>query len=391
MLNKINFLTAGESHGKGLLGIIEGIPSGLNISEDYINFHLSRRQKGFGRGGRMKIENDLSEIYSGVRLGNTIGAPIGLIIKNLDSVNWVDIMPINATTLQPEKITLPRPGHADLAGIMKHDFDDIRNVIERSSARETTMRVALGSICRKLLEECNIHIASYVTAIHNIIDKSSPNQHKVKVINSKADKSPVRSLNSQIEQEMIETIKKAQKNGDTVGGQFRVLVSGVPYGLGSYSSWNKKINAKLSEAICSINAIKGVYFGADNASDLFGSQLHDEIGFEKGQFTRLNNNAGGIEGGMTNGEPIIVNVAIKPIATMTKPLPSVDINTGEIVEAAYNRSDICQVSRACPVGESMIALTLANSFLEKFGGDSMLEIQTNYSSYTKTHKNFGIK
>ena len=380
MLNKINFLTAGESHGKGLLGIIEGIPSGLKISEDYINFHLSRRQKGFGRGGRMKIENDLSEIYSGVRLGNTIGAPIGLIIKNLDSVNWVDIMPIDSIQLQPEKITLPRPGHADLAGIMKHDFDDIRNVIERSSARETTMRVALGSICRKLLEECNIHIASYVTAIHNTIDTSSPAQYNVKTINSRADKSSVRSLNPQIEKKMIETIKSAQKNGDTVGGQFRVLVSGAPYGLGSYSSWNKKINAKLSEAICSINAIKGVYFGADNASDLFGSQLHDEIGFEKGQFTRVNNNAGGIEGGMTNAQTIIINGVMKPLSTLSKPLKSVDIKSKEDKLAHKERTDSCAVPAAAIVAESMVALVIADTLLDKFGGDSLSSLNQHLQS-----------
>jgi len=380
MLNKINFLTAGESHGKGLLGIIEGIPSGLKISEDYINFHLSRRQKGFGRGGRMKIENDLSEIYSGVRLGNTIGAPIGLIIKNLDSVNWVDIMPIDSIQLQPEKITLPRPGHADLAGIMKHDFDDIRNVIERSSARETTMRVALGSICRKLLEECNIHIASYVTAIHNTIDTSSPAQYNVKTINSRADKSSVRSLNPQIEKKMIETIKSAQKNGDTVGGQFRVLVSGAPYGLGSYSSWNKKINAKLSEAICSINAIKGVYFGADNASDLFGSQLHDEIGFEKGQFTRVNNNAGGIEGGMTNAQTIIINGVMKPLSTLSKPLKSVDIKSKEYKLAHKERTDSCAVPAAAIVAESMVALVIADTLLDKFGGDSLSSLNQHLQS-----------
>jgi chorismate synthase len=380
MLNKINFLTAGESHGKGLLGIIEGIPSGLKISEDYINFHLSRRQKGFGRGGRMKIENDLSEIYSGVRLGNTIGAPIGLIIKNLDSVNWVDIMPIDSIQLQPEKITLPRPGHADLAGIMKHDFDDIRNVIERSSARETTMRVALGSICRKLLEECNIYIASYVTAIHNTIDTSSPAQYNVKTINSRADKSSVRSLNPQIEKKMIETIKSAQKNGDTVGGQFRVLVSGAPYGLGSYSSWNKKINAKLSEAICSINAIKGVYFGADNASDLFGSQLHDEIGFEKGQFTRVNNNAGGIEGGMTNAQTIIINGVMKPLSTLSKPLKSVDIKSKEYKLAHKERTDSCAVPAAAIVAESMVALVIADTLLDKFGGDSLSSLNQHLQS-----------
>ena len=380
MLNKINFLTAGESHGKGLLGIIEGIPAGLNISEDYINFHLSRRQKGFGRGGRMKIENDTAEIYSGVRLGQTIGAPIGLLIKNLDSINWKDIMPIDCVSPLPKKITLPRPGHADLSGIMKHDFDDIRNVIERSSARETTMRVALGSICRKLLEECNIHIASYVTAIHNTIDTSSPAQYNVKTINSRADKSSVRSLNPQIEKKMIETIKSAQKNGDTVGGQFRVLVSGAPYGLGSYSSWNKKINAKLSEAICSINAIKGVYFGADNASDLFGSQLHDEIGFEKGQFTRVNNNAGGIEGGMTNAQTIIINGVMKPLSTLSQPLKSVDIKSKEYKLAHKERTDSCAVPAAAIVAESMVALVIADTLLDKFGGDSLSSLNQHLQS-----------
>ena len=244
MLNKINFLTAGESHGKGLLGIIEGIPAGLNIDEKYINFHLSRRQKGFGRGARMKIEKDQSEIYCGVRLGATIGAPVGLIIKNLDGKNWKDIMPIEERSSKPKKITLPRPGHADLAGIMKYDFDDIRDVIERSSARETTMRVGLGSVCRKLLEECGIYVASYVTQIHNIKD-SSP-FIKIKDVNKKADQSPVRALNKKVEEKMISVIKKAQSRGDSVGGKFRVLVSGAPYGLGAYTSWNKKLNAKLS-------------------------------------------------------------------------------------------------------------------------------------------------
>ena len=371
MLNKINFLTAGESHGKGLLGIIEGIPAGLNISEDYINFHLSRRQKGFGRGGRMKIEKDTAEIYSGVRLGHTIGAPIGLLIKNLDNVNWEDIMPINPINSKPGKITLPRPGHADLAGVIKHDFDDIRNVIERSSARETAMRVALGTICRKLLEECNIYIASYVTAIHNIIDTTSSNQYNVKTINQKSDTSEVRVLNTKIEKEIIAAIQKAQKSGDTVGGQFRVLVSGVPYGLGSYSSWNKKLNAKLSEAICSINAIKGVYFGADNASHQLGSQLHDEIGFEKGQYTRSNNNAGGIEGGMSNSQTIIINGVMKPLSTLSKPLKSIDIKSKKGKLAHKERTDSCAVPAAAIVAESMVALVIADTLLDKFGGDSL--------------------
>ena len=380
MLNKINFLTAGESHGKGLLGIIEGVPSGLNISEDYINFHLSRRQKGFGRGGRMKIENDTAEIYSGVRLGQTIGAPIGLLIKNLDSVNWKNIMPIDSVSPLPKKITLPRPGHADLAGIMKHDFDDIRNVIERSSARETAMRVALGTICRKLLEECNIHIASYVTAIHNIIDTEPANKYNIKTINQKADKSSVRVLNTKIEKDIMLTIQKAQKNGDTLGGQFRVLVSGVPYGLGSYSSWNKKLNAKLSEAICSINAIKGVYFGSENASNQKGSELHDEIGFKKRQFVRSNNNAGGIEGGMSNAQTIIINGMMKPLSTLSKPLKSIDIKSKKGELAHKERTDSCAVPAAAIVAESMVALVIADTLLDKFGGDSLSSLNHHLQS-----------
>ena len=248
MLNKINFLTAGESHGKGLIGIIDGIPAGLTIQSKYIDFHLSRRQKGFGRGGRMKIEKDQVEIFSGIRYDSTLGSPIGLIIKNIDYKNWIDIMSVEKKSKKIKKITLTRPGHEDIDRIMKYQFDDIRNVIERSSARETTMRVALGSVCRKLLEELNIHIASYVTAIHNVIDDES---HKIniKTMNKIVDKSPVRALNKTAEKKMINIIRNAQKNGDTVGGKFQVIVSGVPYGLGNYTSWDKKINAKLSESI----------------------------------------------------------------------------------------------------------------------------------------------
>ena len=377
MLNKINFLTAGESHGKGLLGIIEGIPSGLNISEDYINFHLSRRQQGFGRGARMKIEKDQAEIYCGIRLGYTIGSPVGLIIKNLDAKNWEDIMPISSDAIDPEKITLPRPGHADLAGIMKYNFDDIRNVIERSSARETTMRVGLGSICRKLLEECNIQVSSYVTQIHNI--KDSSDFTKITDINKEADQSPLRVLNKKSEQEMITVIKKAQKNGDTVGGEFRVLISGVPYGLGSYISWNKKLNAKLSEAICSINAIKGVYFGSEKAINSFGSELHDEIEYKK-TYTRTNNNAGGIEGGMSNAQIIVINGSMKPLSTLTKPLKSIDIKSKNKKLAHKERTDSCAVPAASIVAESMVCLVIADTLLDKFGGDSIIELKEHLKS-----------
>ena len=379
MLNKINFLTAGESHGKGLLGIIEGIPSGLAISHQYIDFHLSRRQKGFGRGDRMKIEKDQAEMYCGIRLGHTIGAPIGLIIKNLDWTNWKDIMSTDAINQNLEKITLPRPGHADLAGAIKHYFDDIRNVIERSSARETTMRVALGTICRKLLEGCNIHIASYVTQIYDIKDLS-PIPNTVQAINKKADESEVRSLNKEIERDMIGIIKKAQKNGDTVGGEFRVLVSGVPYGLGSYASWDKKLNAKLSEAICSINAIKGVYFGAEHAMNSFGSELHDEIGYDQKNYTRISNNAGGIEGGMSNAQTIVINGIMKPLSTLSKPLKSIDIKSKKEKLAHKERSDSCAVPAAAIVAESMTCLIIADAILDKFGGDSLTELKQHLQS-----------
>ncbi|MBI44942.1 MAG: chorismate synthase [Candidatus Marinimicrobia bacterium] len=373
----MNFLTAGESHGIGLMGIIEGIPAGLDIDKDYINFHLSRRQLGFGRGARMKIEKDQAQIYSGVRLGYTIGAPIGLLIPNLDAKNWKDIMSISKNSLESEKITLPRPGHADLAGVMKYDFDDIRNVIERSSARETTMRVGLGSICRKLLETCNIKVSSYVTQIHNI--KDACNLNKIKNINKQADKSTLRVLDKKAEEEMIKTIKKAQKKGDTVGGEFRVLISGVPYGLGSYISWNKKLNAKLSEAICSINAIKGVYFGSEKSSHSFGSELHDEITYNK-TYTRINNNAGGIEGGMSNAQTIVINGVMKPLSTLTQPLQSIDIKSKEQKLAHKERTDSCAVPAASIVAESMACIVIADTLLEKFGGDSITQLKQHLKS-----------
>ena len=379
MLSKINFLTAGESHGKGLLGIIEGIPAGLNITSQYIDFHLSRRQKGFGRGARMKIENDRVEIFSGIRYNLTLGSPIGLIIKNIDYKNWTDIMSIEKPSVKIDEITLPRPGHADLAGIMKYQFNDIRNVIERSSARETTMRVALGSICRKLLEELNIHVASYVTGIHNIHDHESYNI-EVKSLNQKVDGSPLRVLNPDIESKMINIIKNAQKNGDTVGGKFQVIISGAPYGLGSYTSWNRKINAKLAESISSINAIKSVSFGKDSSSSSFGSELHDEIEYSNNQYKRTNNNSGGIEGGMSNGQNILINAEMKPLSTLTKPLKSIDIKTKKTKLAHKERTDSCAVPAASIIAESMVCITILDSILDKFGGDSMKDLKKHFKS-----------
>ena len=379
MLSKINYLTAGESHGKGLLGIIEGIPSGLHINKEYIDYHLSRRQKGFGRGGRMKIEKDAVNIYSGIRHGQTIGSPVGLIIDNIDYKNWADIMSTDISPLKIEQITLPRPGHADLAGVMKYQFTDIRNVIERSSARETTMRVALGSICRKLLEELNIHIASYVTEIHNVRDDEHYNI-PIKEMNKTVDLSPVRALNKKIEKRMIDTIKNAQNTGDTVGGKFMIIVSGAPYGLGGYTSWNRKLNSKLSESISSINAIKSISFGINNSSSLFGSQLHDEIEYYDNQFQRTKNNSGGIEGGMSNGQNILISAEMKPLSTLTKPLKSIDIKTKEKKLAHKERTDSCAVPAASIVAESMTCITILDAILDKFGGDSIKDLKEHYKS-----------
>ena len=381
-MNKIKFLTAGESHGQGLLGIIEGVPAGLQINEEYINFHLARRQKGFGRGGRMKIEKDQALLYTGIRSSVTIGSPIGIIIKNLDWKNWSEQMDVQKVDPKINKITLPRPGHADLAGAMKYDFNDIRNVIERSSARETTMRVALGSICRKLLEDCNIYIGSYVTAIHNQKDVNQYNYNAIK-INEIADNSPVRSLDKNIEKKMISAVKKAQKNKDSVGGKFQIIITGVPYGLGSYRSWNTKLNSKLSQAISSINAIKSVEIGMPSSSDLYGSELHDEIGWEKNKFIRYNNNAGGIEGGVSNAQPIIINAIMKPLSTLSQPLRSVDISTHQKKKAHKERTDSCAVPAASVIGESMASIVIADMLLDKFGGDSMLQLQKHIKQSAK--------
>ena len=376
-MKTIKFLTAGESHGKGLLGILQGIPSNLLISEEYVNLELKRRQKGFGRGGRMKIEKDAVEFYSGIRYGKTIGSPIGLIIQNLDAKNWGDVMSINGSDNQVDPITLPRPGHADLPGIMKYDFDDIRNVLERSSARETTMRVAIGSICKKMLEDCNINIGSYVKSIFNITDQTDYTKKYSPIeINSIADNSSLRVLDSDKENEMINAIKTAQKNGDSVGGEFQIIITGVPYGLGSYIQWNEKLNASLGRALLSINAIKSVDFGlGSHSSSLLGSQLHDEIEYKKGKFVRTKNNAGGIEGGMSNAETIIITATMKPLSTLVKPLKSVDIMTHKNKLAHKERTDSCAVPAASIIAESMVAITIADELLNKFGGDSMKELK----------------
>ncbi len=383
MLKRLQFLTAGESHGKGLVGIIDGIPAGLEISEEYIDRQLRRRQMGHGRGGRMKIEKDHGEIWSGVRHGKTLASPIGILVQNLDWKNWTDKMSVDPIDKKIKEVTLPRPGHADLAGIHKYGFTDIRNVLERSSARETTMRVALGSVCRKLLEEVGIHVASRVVQIHDVIDNSKI-EYKTSKLNSFVDKSPVRCIDKNIENQMIEVIDKAKKSGDSVGGIFEVVASGIPYGLGSYTQWTEKLQSRISAMMMSINAFKGIEIGNGfRSASKFGSEVHDEIGHDGKKFTRFTNNAGGIEGGMSNAQPIVLWMSMKPISTLIKPLRSVDILTHEKKKAHKERTDACAVPAASIIAESMLCITLADALLEKFGGDNVVQLKAHMKATAK--------
>ena len=383
MLKRLQFLTAGESHGKGLVGIIDGIPAGLEISEEYIDRQLRRRQMGHGRGGRMKIEKDHGEIWSGVRHGKTLASPIGILVQNLDWKNWTNKMSVDAIDKEIKEVTLPRPGHADLAGIHKYGFTDIRNVLERSSARETTMRVALGSVCRKLLEEVGIHVASRVVQIHDVIDNSKI-EYKTSKLNSFVDKSPVRCIDKNIENQMIEVIDKAKKSGDSVGGIFEVVASGIPYGLGSYTQWTEKLQSRISAMMMSINAFKGIEIGNGfRSASKFGSEVHDEIGHDGKKFTRFTNNAGGIEGGMSNAQPIVLWMSMKPISTLIKPLRSVDILTHEKKKAHKERTDACAVPAASIIAESMLCITLADALLEKFGGDNVVQLKAHMKATAK--------
>ena len=377
MLKKISYMTAGESHGKGLIGIIEGIPAGMNITEEYIEKDLLRRMQGHGRGGRMKIEKDHAEIFSGVRHAVTLGSPISLLIKNFDWVNWGDRMATGKPKKEHRKVSMPRPGHADLAGVMKYGLDDIRNVLERSSARETAMRVAIGAVCRKLLEEVGITVGSRVYQIHNIVDNTPvSNDMGLKELNDTVDASPVRCFDKDAEKKMMDVIDEARNNGDSVGGSFEVIAKGLPYGLGTYINADGKLQARISQAMMSVNAFKGVELGAGFASSaVFGSELHDEILYEDNKITRASNNAGGIEGGMSNAQPIHVKVSMKPISTLIKPLRSIDLNTMEPKLAHKERTDSCAVPAASIIGESMLTIVLADALLEKFGGDNLDQLK----------------
>ena len=383
MLVRLKFLTAGESHGQGLLGILDGMLAGLEISEDYIGVQLARRQMGYGRGGRMKIEKDRAEIWCGVRHGKTLGAPVGLIIRNKDWENWTRKMSVNPIDSEIRKVTLPRPGHADLAGVQKYGFDDIRNVLERSSARETTMRVGLGSVCRKLLEEVGIEVGSRVVQIHDVKDESlsdiSPNQ-----LSKTADASSVRCLDKEVESAMIKTIDDAKASGDSVGGVFEVIANGLPYGLGAHTQWDRKLHTRISAMLMSVNAFKGIEIGEGfGGAEKFGSEVHDEIGHDGEKFIRYSNNAGGIEGGMSNAQPIVIRMAMKPIPTLTKPLHSVDIHSKEKKDAHKERTDSCAVPAASIIAESMLCFVLADALLEKFGGDSVVQLKAHIDATAK--------
>ncbi len=394
-MSHLRYFTAGESHGQALAGILEGMPAGLEIDEEYIAVQLHRRQQGYGRGGRMRIEKDRAKILSGVRFGKTIGSPISLLVENLDWKNWQEKMAVtvaqSARLDEIPKVEIPRPGHADLAGAIKYGFDDIRNVLERASARETTMRVALGSITRKFLEDFGVVIASHVLQLHEVRSRfslvdlgkpDSPFDFSATELNARADASPVRCLDGEAEKLMIARIDAAKEKRDTVGGIFEVAAFNLPVGLGSYVHWDRRLDARIAAAMMSIQAMKGVEIGDGfGGATRWGSEVHDRIYYnaERG-YHRSSNNAGGLEGGVTNGQPLVVRVAMKPISTLMQPLDSVNIRTKEATPAHIERSDVCALPAAGVIGEAMLALVLADALIEKYGGDSMEEIRVRLSA-----------
>jgi chorismate synthase len=387
----MRFLTAGESHGPGLVGIIEGLPAGLTVEEEYINRQLARRQGGYGRGGRMSIERDHVKFLSGVRFGQTTGSPLALAIENRDWPNWQKVMsadPLDET--DERKVACPRPGHADLAGGLKYLHHDLRKVLERASARETAMRVAVGSVAALLLCHFGIRSAAYVIALGGVTACPRQPEWSADTIREKAERSLVYCLDREAEKLMIEQIDEAGESGDTLGGVFEILVEGVPPGLGSHVHWDRRLDSRLAGALMSIPGIKGVEIGLGfTASGRPGSAVHDEIVLdENGKLARSANNAGGLEGGITNGQAIIVRAAMKPIPTLKKPVRSIDLGSGKPRDAAVERSDICAVPAASVVGEAVVAWELARSFLEKFSGDSLAEVELSWQSYMKLVKEY---
>jgi chorismate synthase len=377
----LRWFTAGESHGPQLTVIIEGLPAGLDLSSEDLRPDLRRRQGGHGRGGRQQIEVDQARIVGGVRGGRTLGSPLALVLENRDHANWTAEMTPERDGFAPKPVTRLRPGHADLAGALKYGHDDVRNVLERSSARETASRVAAGAVTRKLLDRFGTTVFSFTQSIGSV-DVGYEAVDPLELTMERIESSPVRCPDPEASHRMVVEIDAAAERGDTLGGTFRVVAVGVPPGLGSYVHWDRKLDARLAHAVMSINAIKGVELGAGfSGSARPGSDFHDEIDYEGGRFRHLTNRAGGLTGGVTNGEPIDLRAAIKPISTMKRPMRSVDLATRERVEAHYERSDVCVVPAAGVIGEAMVSLVLAEAFLEKFGGDSIPEIDRNLQGY----------
>lgn len=374
------YLTAGESHGPQLSAIIEGLPAGISLTAETINLDLARRQQGYGRGGRMKIEKDTVELLSGVRWGETLGSPLTLVVKNRDWENWMEKMsPLAEHRDDSGAVTRPRPGHADLTGAMKYNHGDVRNVLERSSARETAVRVAVGGVARALLAEFGIRVGGYVAEVGGVV--AAAPQESLDLLWQRASVSEMFCCDPRAEVEMKLAIDVAKAAGDTLGGVVEVQVQGVPAGLGSYVHWDRKLDARLAMALMSIQAIKGVEVGIGfEAARRPGSRVHDEISYDNG-YCRDTNNAGGIEGGMSNGEPIVLRAAMKPIPTLYKPLRSVDMRTHQAFEATVERSDTCAVPAALVVAEAVVAIEIADALLEKFGGDSVVEIRRNLEGY----------
>ena len=383
-MGAFRFLTAGESHGRGLTMVVEGVPAGLPLSEDDIAEDLARRQGGYGRGGRMKIEHDRAEIRGGVRHGKTLGSPLALWIENRDWVNWTERMAVEPVEAEIERVTRMRPGHADMPGALKYGFDDVRNVLERASARETAARVAVGAVAKRLLAEFGVVFRSHTLAIGGV-------QAEVPVdIDWEAvERNPVRCADPAAGEAMVDAINAAKPDGDTVGGVVEVRVSGVPLGLGSHVHWDRKLDGRIAQAICSINAFKGVDFGVGFAGAAArGSQVHDVIlpasRWEGRPWRHATNSHGGIQGGMSTGEDIVLRGAVKPIPTLAHPLPSVDLDTGEEVLAHYERSDVCVVPAAGVVAEAMVAIVLADAWLEKFGGDTLSALRGAYLGHLES-------
>lgn len=389
----LRFETAGESHGECLIATLTGLPAGVPVSLEAIDRDLWRRQQGFGRGGRMKIETDKAHIVSGVRHSKTIGAPIAVILENKDWKNWTEALPVedfDGSGGKRKKVTRPRPGHADLAGAIKYDFDDARYILERASARETTGRVALGALAKALLRELGIEVLSHVIQVgHEKLGRDT-SWDEIVALNQR-DEVLLNCVDAEAEQRMKAVVDEIYRTGDTVGGVFEVVAHGVPVGLGSHIAWDTRLDGKLAQAIVSMQAVKGVEIGfASEGATAHGSKVQDTIHYnrEERAFTRGANRAGGLEGGITNGQDILVRGLLKPISTLRKPLESVELETREPALAAYERSDVCVVPAAGVVGEAMVALVLAGAVLEKFGGDSLRETKRNYDAYLEQVKSF---